>query len=195
MTAPLTPEREQEIRTRAEAATPGPWCTDLWEIYQGAEYEPGLSSWVGETCRAEDPDGARADAAFIAGAREDVPALLAEIDRLRAQRRYLIGQLQRKDAKSGEGDAALKRFLGGPDIEESQGQAENYPPALPWAVLMDDEDLAEFLDELKDAADRFGPPTETLAEVEKACGTWRMIAEAQHAHNTAVGPDTEEAAR
>ncbi|MEH0552538.1 hypothetical protein [Streptomyces sp. B21-101] len=75
-----------DIETRANAATPGPWCTDSWEIYQGTEYEPGLSMWIGETCRGTtDLEQDRADAAFVAAARTDVPALLAEIRRLRAE--------------------------------------------------------------------------------------------------------------
>jgi hypothetical protein len=90
-TPALSPEREQEIRARAEAATPGPWCTDSWEIYQGAEYEPGISQWIGETCRgATSPEQDRADADFIARAREDVPALLAELARVRAERDALV---------------------------------------------------------------------------------------------------------
>lgn len=80
---PLTDQQLADIEARANAATPGPWCTDSWEIYQGAEYQPGLSEWIGETCRADDSDGSRNDAEFIAHAREDVPALLAEVDRLR----------------------------------------------------------------------------------------------------------------
>jgi hypothetical protein len=74
------------IEARAEAATPGPWTTDGWEIYQGTgDGAPDLMRWVGETCRADDYDGSRADAAFIAHAREDVPAMAAEIRRLRAE--------------------------------------------------------------------------------------------------------------
>lgn len=74
------------IEARANAATPGPWCTDSWEIYQGTEYEPGISEWIGETCRGmTTPAQDRADAAFIAAARTDVPALVAEIRRLRAE--------------------------------------------------------------------------------------------------------------
>lgn len=80
----LSPEYEAAIRDREQAATPGPWCTDSWEIYQGAEYMPGISYWIGETCRADEANDGRADAAFVAHARDDVPALLAEIDRLRA---------------------------------------------------------------------------------------------------------------
>ncbi|MFF8997083.1 hypothetical protein ACF1GW_30885 [Streptomyces achromogenes] len=66
----------------------------------------------------------------------------------------------------------------------------SYPPALPWASLMDDEDLAEFLDSLAGALET-GEARDALAEVEDTCATWRAIAEAQHAHNTAPGPGEE----
>ncbi|MFB6955501.1 hypothetical protein ACFCYB_00335 [Streptomyces sp. NPDC056309] len=69
----------------------------------------------------------------------------------------------------------------------------SYPPALPWAALMDDEDLQEFLSDLIDAL--HSNPTRTrdvLDEIEKTCGSWRAIAEAQHAHNTAPGPNAQE---
>ncbi|WP_239934219.1 hypothetical protein [Streptomyces sp. CBG31] len=83
MTEPLSPEYLAEIAARAEAATAGPWCTDGAEIYQGDEYAWD-AFWVGETCRADEADGGTVDAAFIAHARTDVPALLAEVERLRA---------------------------------------------------------------------------------------------------------------
>ncbi len=84
---PLSEERLAEIEARAAEATPGPWCTDSWEIYQGAEYEPGLSMWIGETCRGtSSPEQDQADAAFVAAARSDVPALAAEVRRLLAER-------------------------------------------------------------------------------------------------------------
>ncbi|MGY1579204.1 hypothetical protein [Streptomyces sp. MN13] len=83
---PLTDARLAEITARVEAATPGPWRTDGWEIYQGGEGEaPDLMKWIGETCRVDDYDGSRNDADFIAHAREDVPALLAEVQRLKAE--------------------------------------------------------------------------------------------------------------
>jgi len=75
-----------------------------------------------------------------------------------------------------------------------------YPPALPWAALMDDDDLADFLHDLASAlvqgtlnARRDGKAAglEILGELEKVCGTWRAIAEAQHAHTTAPGPNSE----
>ena len=68
----------------------------------------------------------------------------------------------------------------------------SYPPALPWAQLMDDEDLSDFLAELEHVTTTPGAtPSEALAAVEEACGTWRLIAETQHAHNTAAGPNAE----
>ncbi|MGW5123248.1 hypothetical protein ACWEQ7_04135 [Streptomyces sp. NPDC004069] len=63
-----------------------------------------------------------------------------------------------------------------------------YPPALPWARLMDADDLEGLLADLADAASGDDDLT-TLEEVEAAIGRWRAIAEAQHAHNTAPGPD------
>lgn len=66
-----------------------------------------------------------------------------------------------------------------------------YPPVFPWAALMDREDLTDFLDELADAAARLASSESVLAEVEKTCSTWRLIAEAQHGHNTAPGPNAD----
>jgi hypothetical protein len=85
MTQPQPLDLDQ-IETRANAATEGPWCTDSWEIYQGTEYQPGISQWIGETCRGTGSlEQDRADAAFVAAARTDVPAMAAEIRRLGAE--------------------------------------------------------------------------------------------------------------
>ncbi|MFI1728240.1 hypothetical protein ACH40E_03165 [Streptomyces acidicola] len=78
--------------------------------------------------------------------------------------------------------AAMRTALESPE-------RESYPPALPWARLMDDEDLTDFLDELAASAITHASSEVALAEVEKTCSTWRLIAEAQHGHNTAPGPD------
>lgn len=87
MNAPMDDQRLDEILDRANAATKGPWCTDAWEIYQGTEYVPGISFWIGETCRGTaDLEQDSADAAFIAAARTDVPELAAEVQLLRAER-------------------------------------------------------------------------------------------------------------
>jgi hypothetical protein len=88
----------------------------------------------------------------------------------------------------------------GPRSDEpaSQPTPRAYPPALPWATLMDTDDLAGFLRDLdtgmRDAARQAhfaGRPQApaVLNALEHACSTWRLIAETQHAHNTAAGPD------
>ncbi|MFF1958021.1 hypothetical protein ACFVWX_13645 [Streptomyces sp. NPDC058220] len=82
----MSPERLAEIAARCDAATAGPWCTDAWEIYRGAEYVPGISEWIGETCRGTSTlEQDRADATFVAAARTDVPEMAAEVERLRAR--------------------------------------------------------------------------------------------------------------
>jgi len=72
-----------------------------------------------------------------------------------------------------------------------------YPPALHWALLMDDDDLIAFLNEVAGVMQDAGHMDTQAGHVharrildglEAACGTWRVIAEAQHAHNTAPGP-------
>jgi hypothetical protein len=68
--ADWTPERIRETRERCERATPGPWRTvDRWD---GSEVrsDPGTRVIVAVDLCAE-------DAAFIAHAREDLPAALA----------------------------------------------------------------------------------------------------------------------
>lgn len=89
------------LRKRAEAATPGPWFHHDFSELVGSEPSTtdvtvscdhpatisvalmagGLQGSVGEAALAQ----ARSDAAFIAAAREAVPALLDEIDALRAK--------------------------------------------------------------------------------------------------------------
>jgi hypothetical protein len=80
--APAGPDTRLDldaIRDRANAATKGPW---------GVEHEGGVMVLNRGTCQAvafvgsEGDDQVRADSAFLAAAREDVPALLAEVDRL-----------------------------------------------------------------------------------------------------------------
>lgn len=75
-------------------------------------------------------------------------------------------------------------------LAEKTSEAKTYPPAMPWAAWLDADDLEDFLAELSDAASG-DDDLNTLAEVEKTCGTWRLIAEAHHAHLTAPGPNAE----
>lgn len=66
-----------------------------------------------------------------------------------------------------------------------------YPPALPWARLLDAGNLYDFLGELADAAIRLLDGRAALAEVEDAIARWRVIGETQHGHDAAPGPDAE----
>jgi hypothetical protein len=89
------------IRRRATAATKGPWSVGIaWEDPHDAHWLP-INSPSTDEDDPHQPDrvalikyrtggfqfphaDAKADAAFIANARADVPALIAEVERLRA---------------------------------------------------------------------------------------------------------------
>jgi hypothetical protein len=75
----LSPEREAEIAARAEAATSGPWEANARIGIVTNKVGDPLAVFGGG---AQD----RADAEFTAHAREDVPALLAELAAVRAER-------------------------------------------------------------------------------------------------------------
>jgi hypothetical protein len=83
---PLTAEQLAAIKAREAAATDGPWWNDGHEIYVGEHMDiPAMCTWIGETCAVDLPDYGAANGAFIAHARQDIPALLAELDRARAE--------------------------------------------------------------------------------------------------------------
>lgn len=80
----MTDDELKAIEERAKAATPGPWdCTyggsSAWSV--GPESDPQLNPVAHVRSRNEGPEGA--DATFIAHARQDIPALSAEVRRLR----------------------------------------------------------------------------------------------------------------
>ena len=69
--------RIEEIKARAEAATPGPW---LVHPHESAEGQLVVDEHYDNVAECYVPE----DATFIAHAREDIPYLLAEVERLRA---------------------------------------------------------------------------------------------------------------
>lgn len=91
---PLTEGQIAAIKARAKAATPGPWSVKC-EILEADECGnataemPYVSTNDKAICvlygRGHDDANAHEDAAFIAHAREDIPALLAEVERLLAE--------------------------------------------------------------------------------------------------------------
>ena len=92
----LTDEQLAEIRTRLEAATPGPWVRGqngpIWNsrVYgpanHGAESGP-----LCDTLGIQNPERRTANRDFIAHAPTDIRALLTEIERLRAEGLRLTG--------------------------------------------------------------------------------------------------------
>jgi len=80
MSARLTPEREQEIRTLEQAASPSPWF--VHPDWQGRVFSDSLYNHHIARVTGTNPD---ANERFIASARQAVPELLAEMDRLRAE--------------------------------------------------------------------------------------------------------------
>ena len=90
--------RLDEIKARAEAATPGPWLQDgPWWTDDGGS-EPTALPCVVDANRAlvvfppdatdvgmKRPEDRAANMAFIAAAREDVPWLVSEVARLTAE--------------------------------------------------------------------------------------------------------------
>lgn len=65
----------EEIKARAEKATPGPWKYDKYS--DNLVVENGYEAYLGEL-KGKDVE-------FLVHAREDVPALIAEVERLRAE--------------------------------------------------------------------------------------------------------------
>lgn len=87
---PLPAERLAEIAARVQAATAGPWWTDTLAESDGSEsigVDAGDDNWI-VPCQDLDP----ADAEFIAHARADVPDLLVDNARLRAQVAALLAE-------------------------------------------------------------------------------------------------------
>ena len=83
----LTENDIQEIRSRCEAATPGPWRSYI----EGRDHTSGsdfiMTSIVDDRGESIELTGATiADHDFIAHARQDIPKLLEEIERLKAER-------------------------------------------------------------------------------------------------------------
>ena len=79
----MTDAELQQIEDRASAAHPGPWMADEDEV-ENREGETVFYS-------AEWAVGGVEAATFAAAAREDVPNLIAEVRRLRAERAKMLG--------------------------------------------------------------------------------------------------------
>lgn len=88
----MTKEQIDAIRARIDAATPGPWlvdsCLDVYtEQVREIDHDIGIELYkTVYSHHTAGPEGTQPwhDTHFMAHAREDVPALLAEVERLTA---------------------------------------------------------------------------------------------------------------
>jgi hypothetical protein len=79
----MTDEELQALRTRMEAAQAGPWTVTQVQRYIDANVPDGFGYEAAVEPIINEPYLHLADAEFIAAARMDIPALLAEVDRLK----------------------------------------------------------------------------------------------------------------
>lgn len=84
----------EKLRALLAAATPGPWKASIY-------YDDGQPSGVdvesesGSVCDVRGRQLATEDAAFIAASRDALPALLAEVERLRARKAEMCSCVRR----------------------------------------------------------------------------------------------------
>lgn len=77
----MTDEELNAIEERAKKATPGPWLLD---DTIGADHHVYTRGYTNDWAFDVHGPNAFEDGEFIAGARKDVPALLAEVRRLKS---------------------------------------------------------------------------------------------------------------
>lgn len=93
----MTAERIAEIKAREGKATPGPWVDscEIKKTSRGVNACCGVRAdrGIGEICPLVAYGLKSEDAEFFAHARQDIPDLLAEVDRLRAENKRLERQV------------------------------------------------------------------------------------------------------
>lgn len=75
MSADLLRRAAAKLRQHVEEASPGPWTTDIWEIFSEAE----APHWLGETLSVDDEPLSEANAAYIALMHPPVALALADL--------------------------------------------------------------------------------------------------------------------
>lgn len=121
----MTPEDLTAIEQRASAATPGPWRLDHGDVIAD---EPGVGAvGIAEVIGVRDT----ADAVFIAKAREDVPALLAEVRRLQEYEQRAFAQEAQLSKAAGE-LVAMERQLDAARVESAERETTVGFGAAEW---------------------------------------------------------------
>ncbi len=123
MSESLTAERLAEIEARCEAATPGPWLG----LSEG-KHRHGIVDHEGQRIW---PWLREEDMRFAYCAREDVPALLAEAERLRLELEYAVSTratVEEVARKLGEEVARLRNLNGKLALELAALRPTPSPP-------------------------------------------------------------------
>ncbi|MGW2223891.1 hypothetical protein [Streptomyces formicae] len=157
--ARLSPQREAEIRERAEAANPLPWvlvprdCKEhgaYFDLHGGPVSDDPADWWLNEiaTHDCQIYGGGvpldEANAEFLVHAREDVPALLAELAAVRAERDEARAELAKyvgHEPTAAEEMAFLNRCLDDvhavcDEAEEGSLRWENPLPVPEWVAVV-----------------------------------------------------------
>lgn len=99
-----------EIKAREQSATPGPWSVDTNEPFS-RQINGVFADEQEKYVFYHDPDGedtvSRKDADFIGHARTDIPALIAEVERLNG----MVTRAQEGWYDADEQNATLKKAL------------------------------------------------------------------------------------
>jgi hypothetical protein len=122
----LTITELEQIRQRAEAASPGPWSYTedeySWDLYDGnLPMELKIIKAPKESEEYAEYWPERADADFIANARQDIPRLLTEVETLiteKAAARRMLDELIGEMANAAEAGYALAPETVREDIEK-----------------------------------------------------------------------------
>ncbi len=95
----LTGRRLQAIKERAARATPGPWECQVKGVNTTIEAQDG-KKWIAQAVLGTYGVGnVEANAACLAHARDDVPTLVAEVERQRTEHAALAEQLRQTIAE------------------------------------------------------------------------------------------------
>lgn len=124
----MTPEERKEIEERANAATPCPWEAGVGWVFTDPIYEDdrrlanvfGMKYFDPERTEAE-RERAQRNAEFVSHAREDVPALLTEVKRLRGE----VDKWWKATNDTGEALAKINRERGAAQDRANAAEAAN----------------------------------------------------------------------
>lgn len=122
----MTPDERAALRALAESASDAPWSAHGGLVIRGEEPE----QWWVTNAEYGTPEQCGADAAFIAAARDAVPALLGALDAADQAIRATGDLFDAACRDADDARAALDRVRALCDEEEAHGQVYGVLPAV-----------------------------------------------------------------